>query len=170
MSNPFESQSTMPESRKTKTTKEETPIKQNIVSGLDRLEEAAGKEGITQPEVRRMLNLLREKGPLADDPDREKMLEKLNLMAPEEIEKIKAHDEEVRKGGIEKTENSMKLNIIKGLDRIEKTKKEEISKREVRTILNLLREDGPLANDSDRKNLLKRANNINIPETEEKKD
>ncbi len=148
----------------------ETVIKQNIISGLDRLEEMAKKGEISQSGVNSMLNLLRENGPLANDPDREKMIERLNLIAPEEIKKTEAHDKEIRKERTKEAENPIKLNIIKGLDRIEETSKEEISKREIGTILNLLREDGPLTDDPDRKDLLERAKNINISETEEKKD
>lgn len=148
----------------------ETVIKQDMISGLDRLEEAAKKGEISQSGVNHMLNLLREDGPLANDPDRKKMLEKLNLIASEEIKRIKDHNEEVRKKETKETENPIKLDIIEGLDRIEETSKEEISKREVRTILNLLREDGPLADDPDRESLLKRINNINITETKEEKN
>ena len=50
----------------------ETVIKQNMISGLDRLEEASKKGEISQSGVNHMLNLLQEDGPLANDPDREK--------------------------------------------------------------------------------------------------
>ena len=148
----------------------ESVIKQNMISGLDRLEEAAKKGKISQSGVSSMLNLLREDGPLANDPDREKMLERLNLMAPEKIKKIEAHNKEVREKRTKEAENPIKLNIMKGLDGMEETNKEEISKREVRTISNLLREDGPLADDLERESLLERINNIDITEIKEKKD
>jgi len=148
----------------------ESVIKQNMISGLDRLEEAAKKGEINQSGVSSMLNLLREDGPLTNDSDREKMLERLNLIAPEEIKEIEAHDKEVREKRTKEAENPIKLNIMKALDGMEETNKEEISKREVRTISNLLREDGPLADDLERENLLERINNIDITEIKEEKD
>ena len=148
----------------------ETVIKQNMISGLERLEEAAKKGEISQSGVRSMLNLLREDGPLAKDPEREEMLEKLNLIAPEEIKEIEAHNKKVREKRTKEAENPIKLNIIEALDEIEKTSKEEVSKHEVRTILNLLHEDGPLADDPERESLLQRINNIDITETKEEKD
>ncbi len=148
----------------------ETVIKQNMINGLERLEEAAKKGEISQSGVNHMLNLLQEDGPLANDPDREKMIERLNLIAPEELKKIETHNKKVREKRTKETENPIKLNIIEGLDKIEETSTEEISKREVRTILNLLREDGPLADDPERESLLRRINNIDITETKEEKD
>jgi len=144
-------------------------IKQNMISGLDRLEEASKKGEISQSGIRSMLNLLREDGPLADDPDREKMIERLNLMAPEKIKEIETHDKKVREKRTKEAENPIKLNIIEGLDGMEETNKEEISRSEVQTISNLLREDGPLADDPDRESLLERINNINITEIKEEK-
>ena len=98
------------------------------------------------------------------------MIERLNLIAPEELKKIEAHNKEVRERKTKEAENPIKLSIIEGLDKIEEISTEEISKREVRTILNLLREDGPLADDPERKSLLRRINNIDITETKEEKD
>ena len=148
----------------------EAVIKQNMTSGLDRLEEAAKKGEISQSGVNHMLNLLREDGPLANDPDREKMIERLNLIAPEKIKEIEAHNKEVRERKAKEIENPIKSNIVEGLDRLEEANKEEISKREIQTILNLLRKDGPLADDPERENLLKRINNIDISETKEEED
>ena len=148
-----------------------TVIKQNIINGLDRLEETSKQGKISQLDVNRMFNLLREDGPFVNDPNREKMIGRLNLIAPEEIKKIEIHDKDVQKNRVEESENPVKKNIIKALDRIEETNKEEVSKREVRTISNLLREDGSLAKDPERESLLKRINNIDITETkEEEKD
>ena len=145
-----------------------TVIKQNIISGLDRLEETAKQGKISQLDVNRMFNLLREDGPLINDPDRKKMIERLSLIAPEEIKKIEAHDKDVQKNRVEESENLVKQNIIKALNRIEKTNKKEISKREVRTISNLLHEDGQLPRiQRERESLLKRINNIDITETKE---
>ena len=98
------------------------------------------------------------------------MIERLNLIAPEELKKIEAHNKEVREKRTKEAENPIKLNIIEALDEIEKTSKEEVSKHEVRTILNLLHEDGPLADDPERESLLQRINNIDITETKEEKD
>jgi len=144
-----------------------TVIKQNIISGLDRLEKTAKQGKISQLDVNRMFNLLREDGPLENDTGREKMIERLSLIAPEEIKKIEAHDKDVQKNRVEESKNPVKQNIIKALDRIEKTNKEEISKREVRTISNLLHEDGQLAKDPERESLLERINNIDITETKD---
>jgi len=64
-------------------------IKQNMISGLDRLEEASKKGEISQSGIRSMLNLLREDGPLADDPDRESLLERINNINITEIKEEK---------------------------------------------------------------------------------
>jgi len=104
------------------------------------------------------------------DISREKMIERLNLIAPEKIKEIEAHNKEVRERKAKEIENPIKSNIVEGLDRLEEANKEEISKREIQTILNLLRKDGPLADDPERENLLKRINNIDISETKEEED
>ena len=67
----------------------ETVIKQNMISGLERLEEAAKKGEISQSGVRSMLNLLREDGPLAKDPEREDLLKRINNIDITEIKEEK---------------------------------------------------------------------------------
>lgn len=69
-----------------KTTEKFSITKQKVQEALKNLEET-GKP-VNRDDIGRIRSILREDGPLADDPDREEMLERLNsIVKMEEIRK-----------------------------------------------------------------------------------
>ena len=132
-------------------------IKEEITRGLDIIEKEAEEDKIGDWRVNTILGLLREDGPLGDDPDREELLEKLKDLAPEQMAKIEAHNEEVRardKERREGKENPIKQKVLEEISGLEEGK--SVSKLDLNRLNNLLREDGPLADDADREELLNR--------------
>lgn len=132
-------------------------IKEEITRGLDIIEKEAEEGKIGDWRVNTILGLLREDGPLVDDPDREELLEKLKDLAPEQMAKIEAHNEEVRardKERKEGKENPIKQKVLEEISGLEKGK--PVSKLDLDRLVSLLREDGPLADDADREKLLNR--------------